>query len=255
MPLSPRLMRPVSRGLSSPNQISGLAAWWDSSDNATLTTSSGVVTAWADKVRGITASTDVGWAAPALAAINARQSLQFNGTQTRLTTTDAEFCSLASGADLRRLTILYVCTVPFISSRFVTSFSSTSSDNPFFGGMHHTTAASWRVSARTNTASNLTLTSAATHLLNTPYIVSCISNEDRVIGRANGAQVINSFVVRPVAITVNLFSIGALVRPSGASNFFAGQLGDVLVYSRDLPTTELQQIERWLAGRWGIALP
>jgi hypothetical protein len=84
------------------------------------------------------------------------------------------------------------------------------------------------------------------------FIVSGVATEtDRYVA-TNGA-IVNSATSTLGSVTVDRFGVGALVR-NVATNFYNGDLTELLVYNRALTASERRRVESYLARRWGITL-
>jgi hypothetical protein len=250
--MNPRLLRPTPTGFD-PRRIAGLAGWWDSTDNSTIITSTGV-SSWADKSgNGYTLTQGTGANQPTLSNINGKQAFAYNGSSQFLSSTAAGLVAFASGADRPPLTFFAVSVSNVTDAgRYVAAFASTVNVQPIYSSMHPSTSAQWRGFYRPNAVLQTVPTSTATYSTSVAYVVSTAVGSSYV-GRANGTQVINASNDATGQIDCDRFGVGVLARgsPIGYTN---GLIGDVLVYNRVLTTAEIQRVERWLAGKFGVTL-
>lgn len=52
--------------------------------------------------------------------------------------------------------------------------------------------------------------------------------------------------------TINAFGLGGLLFSGGASHFLIGHIAEVLIYTRKLTSTEITDLEGYLATKWGL---
>jgi hypothetical protein len=248
--MNPRLLRPTPTGFD-PRRIAGLAGWWDSTDNSTITTSTGV-SSWADKSgNGYTLTQGTGANQPTLSTINGKQAFDYNGSSQFLSSTAAGLVAFASGADRPPLTFFAVSVSNVTDAgRYVAAFASTVNVQPIHASMHPFTSAQWRGFYRPNAVLQTVPTSTATYSTSVAYVVSTAVGSSYV-GRANGTEVINVSNDATGQIDCDRFGVGVLARgtPIGYTN---GLIGDVLVYNRVLTTAEIQKVEGYLAWKWGL---
>lgn len=254
MSMNPRLLRPLASGFS-PRQIAGLAAWWDSTDNSTITTDTGV-SAWVDKVNGYTLDQATGANQPTLSTINGKQAFDYNGSSQFLEADDAGLIAEANGASVNDTTIFYVGEIDAVSSSaYGVAFGSTDDGTPVYAVLQPIQSGSvWRVFYRGDDNNNQTLVSSTAQYSNgTPYVLAQ-STASSIVGRANGAEVVSaSNTASGDTMLTTRLGVGALARTS-VSNYWNGRIGDVLIYNRVLTTAEIQRVERWLAGKFGVPL-
>jgi uncharacterized membrane protein len=87
---------------------------------------------------------------------------------------------------------------------------------------------------------------------NTPYIQTLVVQSNQITRRANGTQLnVTTFTSAVSANTSNAFISGFF---GGGYNYWNGQVYEVLVYNSPLATLAMQQIEGYLAWKWGITL-
>lgn len=259
MSMNPRLLRPLASGFS-PRQIAGLAAWWDSTDNSTITTDTGV-SAWVDKSgNGYTLEQSTGANQPTISSINGKQAFDYNGSSQFLRSEDAGVVALASGAAAPELTTFCVAVADVTADQRLVSFASNSDSNTMHLTAEFGTGSEWRVFYRPGpNGTPLVTGTGGAYSTATPYVVTYHSGST-LTGRANGSQqVAEANTLTASGTSPTLMSLGCLLRvvggtPNTAANFLNGRIGDVLIYNRVLTTAEIQRVERWLAGKFGVAL-
>jgi hypothetical protein len=251
MAMNPRLLRPLATGFN-PRSIAGLAAWFDSSDNSTITTDTGV-SVWRDKVNGYTLNQSTGANQPTLSNINGRQAFDYNGSSQFLLSTDAGLIAEGAGeSSVNDTTMFYVVQPDVVAQAYPVMFGNSGDANPVYAAIHLHTGNVWRTFYRP-ASSGVFTTSTATYSTSTPYVVST-QTSGTIVGRVNGGEVINtSNGFSGVAMNVNQFAVGVLAR-TNVTSLVDGRIGDVLVYNRVLNAAEVQRVERWLAGKFKVTL-
>lgn len=249
MPMNPRLLRPLATGFN-PRQIAGLVGWWDSTDNATITTDTGV-SAWADKAGGYTLTQSTGANQPTISSINGNQAFDYNGSSQLLTSTAPGLADLVDGSSVVPTTIFAVVEPDVADQSAVpVSWRSTSVGFVLYGSLMPLTGSVWRTIYRSNDGTAVFISSTDTYTTQ-PYVTSTTTGAD-IVGRVNGAEVIDTpNTAAALPLSSNSFAVGALSTPSA---FLDGKIGDVLIYNRVLSASEVARVERWLAGKFGITL-
>ena len=250
-----------------PRQITGLALWLDAADSSTVVTSGSNVTAWNDKSgNGKNMISNASFQRPIYSrnSLNGNNSILFfrnasnsfsilentsfsfvTGSWTYLTvlrrnaanTTFQRFLSMASvinGADN--------------NNSFSVNLNSTSLNNSFnmerSGGSLAATFNTSNVCLLENIV-NGSLTNIDTFNANTNYLFT------------NGSQ-LTSGAGLSVGATLSIAHIryGCTTARSGTNDAgfesLQGNIGEVLLFNRTLRRSEIQQIEGYLAWKWGI---
>lgn len=216
-----------------PNQLNGLALWLDGADTSTITQNgSGAVSAWADKSgNGNNATQSTGAAKPTTGSstVNGRNVLSFDGGDyfdiTALSQTAKTIFFVQKG------TIQASDTSTFLgssspsggdTSAYVPLMFNGSADAEIYRGI---TGATSRVDGVTVTPSNR----------DEIY-------DDFITGSAQ---------ITTINGTVNVATIDTI--GSGAFGYaYLGDMAEILIYNRNLTSTETNQIGNYLAAKWGI---
>jgi hypothetical protein len=258
MGMNPRLLRPTASGFD-PRRISGLAAWWDSTDNSKITTSTGV-SAWVDKsANAYTVSQGTGANQPSISSINGRQAFGYNGSSQFLNSASSGLAAIGTTSTnaAPTYTAFYVASFSGLQLTIPCGWGNSTSAVPFHAAIHPTNSGNvffWRGSYRTDANSSQFDSGTGSLTSATPYVVSSRLSSAGIVGRANGTQVVSLAVPSGnLAVTVDRFAVGALLRDT-ALLFVNGQIGDVLIYNRVLSAAEITAVERWLGGKFGITV-
>jgi hypothetical protein len=257
MPMSPRLLRPRASGGFDPRSISGLAGWWDAADSSTLfdaTTGGssvapdGGVGRWEDKSgNGRHATQGIAGSRPL------RKTSQFNGRD----------ALLFDGSD----DVLYVDDFYVNQHTFFAVYRSANNAN------RHTVA---RKGFQTNvtlewlmrSTDATTVTHFASAATNASAAATAVAGSLRLAtGRYDKTQVtcsVNGGAESATAFTSDILDTGLRIRIGAgfADNLDAGALAEqlsgeiceLLLYNRALSASEVSTVNRYMAGKWGIAL-
>ena len=227
--------------MSTPTTISGLKLWLDSSDNATLTLSSGTtLTAWADKSGLSNSSTSIS-GSPSISTQYSNQYINFNGSSKVLGPVSITTTTLS---------VFSVCIIPAnqgVQARIVSLGIPTALDsgNPvytvaLFVPLNTKNVASYRF--------NFGTLSQNSNSLSTPIIASSIYDSANCTVYVNGTGATSAATTGNFGITN--YGIGNNV--DNPIEGFTGYIGEVLVYNTALTLSERQLIEGYLAWKWGL---
>jgi hypothetical protein len=246
MALSPRLLRPKASGFT-PRNISGLAAWWDASDAASITTVSGAVSQWNDKSGNnvhATQTTANNRPVNTSQTLNGRAVMTFDGSNDIMSFTGTARTDETQFVVVRSNMVASVASVQQIladaSSGFglyATIKNDGSLTNDLFaycgGGFSvGTTVARYQFPANNPLG---------------PAVVSAIrSSASGGILRTDGVQ-------RATCTTSNSY---ALARIGGVGSSFPlnGYIAEIVIYSRALSVADVQRVERYLGAKWGLTV-
>ena len=230
-----------------PNNIAGLSVWFDAADTNTITGSS-PVTAWRDKSGNRWNATTLIGTAPTLTTVNGLNAISFPASST-LTVSNVSFSSVQSRA------IFVVYRVPTSSANYISWFSTQASGINNQGGHNNlviptggggpylqsyavggavagmgadpavntigTTALAAMIHSAVSTASNVVTLNGTSYTLTTNTTASGYST-----------------------LTINYYIGNAYPQPY--------ILCEYILYQREFTIAERQQVEAYLAWKWGI---
>lgn len=245
MGMNGRLLRPLATGFT-PRNISGLAAWWDASDAASITTVSGAVSQWSDKSGNnvhATQTTANNRPVNTSQTLNGRAVMTFDGSNDIMSFTGTARTDETQFVVVRNNMVASVISTQQIlgdaSSGFgVTAFikNEGSLSNDLFaycGGFSvGTTAARYQFPA------------------NNPFGPAVVSH---IRSSASGGILRTDGVQRATCTTSNSY---ALARIGGVGSSFPlnGYIAEIVIYSRALSVADVQRVERYLGTKWGLAV-
>ena len=245
MGMSGRLLRPRATGFN-PRSISGLAAWWDASDAASITTVSGAVSQWNDKSGNsvhATQTTANNRPVNNSQTLNGRAVMTFDGSNDIMSFTGTARTDETQFVVVRNNMLAGVVSTQQIlgdaSSGFgliavIKNEGSLNNDLlAYCGGFSiGTTAARYQFPANNPFG---------------PAVVSAIrSSASGGILRTDGVQ-------RATCTTSNSYAL-ARIGGVGASYPLNGYIAEIVIYSRALSVADVQRVERYLGTKWGLTV-
>ena len=214
-----------------PTSISGCSLWLDAADPATVILSSGSVSQWNDKSgNGNTATLNSG------AIGYSQNALVFNGTQVLQT-------NLSSANNTQ--TIFFVATANASNLIDVLSVSSTGATSGFQYSLTNFQQTIARYGG-TPVLTGATLTSNVRFL----YNASIVGGASAFL-YANGSQTGFSNPA-PSLSGSGTVTIGGFLSSGSPGQRFSGTLNEVIVYTTSFTTPQRQQVEGYLAWKWGL---
>jgi hypothetical protein len=231
MGMSPRLLRPRATGFN-PKSISGLAAWWDFNDAATVTVQTGIssVSDKSGNGRSLIQSTTNNQPAWTSNIVNGRYAAVFDGVNDTLS---ASF------------TLVQPITV-FCVARWTTPAGG----NQLFDGASAGNTLRFFISSTPQCAlfAGSQITSSNT-TLNAHAVWQTVFNGSASSIIRNGVQIAsgNSGSATPNGIYLSMFG-------NGFSNPTASEIAAVLIYSSSLSATQSASVRSWLGKLYGISV-
>lgn len=231
-----------------PSPYQNMVLWLDASDNTKITTSSGIVTGWTDK-SGAGNSVTVITGSPVLSNFRGNQYMYlsntgFNGSITQnVGQTVIAFAVAAlniggsSGAYSRLLSLGISSAVDYASSLYVIPFVRSGTGQAIYTQRNGLPVAQ-------NSASAITYTK--------PFLVTTVYDGTSATLFLNGvAAGSSSSATIQGTFKYNYYGIAVDAQVSDAE-WWGGYVGEVIVYHATLPLVQIQQIEGYLAWKWGL---
>lgn len=237
----------------SPDQISSLALWLDARDTTTFTYTTRYISSWRDK----SPFSNIAVTCNITAGANDRNYLQAFGLN---------YFSTASGNPSNYFYIEPVLNVPTNSSltiAFVSRFTANSIGISRFISFAQSTNGTTNVDF--NSTPNVVVARSGSNIILYRNNVTITTTESRyntpflyeTIFTGMGASVYFNGNLNPTFISstgnfgFNRMAFGQNVNLK-ANDGLDGTFGEILVYSNALPVTERQNLEGYLAWKWGI---
>ena len=228
----------------SPTNISGCQVWFDAADASTIIAPTGTVTAWVSKGAATMTATASGTASPTYTKYNGFPGIAFNGTTTKmLTGTISSFAT--TGTTWIAVSVNFSpvsATLPPDASVVMASQGA----GPERGIRYDSTTSATSYSINSGTLRQDTGN-------NTNGIRGFIDTAAAFNAYTNGTNTASN----TTAVTFQAGSNQGLVMGQWNVGWLNGFIFELLIYNRDLTITEYQQVEAYLAQKWGYtgALP
>lgn len=227
---------PATLRAFNPLDISGCSLWLDAADYSTLTFSTGSnVSQWNDKSGNGHTATASGTATPTYSS--STQYLLFNGSTNALTLSTG---ALPSGNGAYSIFIVaYTNNAANAQWILVGGGEAT---NQALGVFFFTTNAVWHSWWVNEYAVNNSITNGVPSIINVNYttIRTTITN--------GGAPTTNT----PGATRNNGTGNNFIGRRISAVEFLNGGIAEIVIFSREIPTDQRQQVELYLAEKWNL---
>lgn len=256
--LTRNLTRPLTRPITEfqATDFSGNVLWLDASDDTTITNSGDLADNWADKSPSDVDATSSGSQRPSTGVntINGRNVLTFDDTNSE-NMLISSFGSFMSGSD-KTCTIFSVARHSEAVQQYIYSFGNSASDNSICGIRTTSTTGKYTFVKRDDTATIKGPIGTNDTSLDTPYIIASVIASDglTVDTYINGTQDIAAGDIDVGTTTIDEFMIGGVPFASGPVATWTGDIGEIIIYNRSLPTEEITQINNYLSNKWGITL-
>ena len=230
-----------------PTDIAGLSVWFDAADTNTITGSS-PVTAWRDKSGNRWNATTLIGTAPTLTTVNGNTAVSFAGSST-LTVSNVSF----SIVQPRAIFVVYriVTSTPNYISFFSTQWSGGNNQGGHNNLTYSTGGGAFLQSFAVGGAVRAVNTSLTPNTLGTTaqiaYIHSATSTANNFITQNGTSYTLNSADQTASGystLTINYFIGNAYPQPY--------ILCEYIMYQREFTIAERQQVEAYLAWKWGI---
>jgi len=227
-----------------PRSVPGCQLWLDGADTTTLTLSGSTVTQWKDKSGNVKNTTSYA-GTPTLntSAINGRQAITLNGS--------SSFTGSITGSG----NTLTVCIVGIQGSGCATDGGLLCFGRPGYSDWQDSgsfTIEEGQLSGSMFSTRASLSTQRTTTGVNTPFIYILIFDGNYANTYTNGT--FQSSTSSSGSFAYTEYKIGTRAGNTG-DTFWTGFIGEALVYSSALTSSERQQVEGYLAHKWGLTPP
>ena len=236
---------PTVAVLFTPTSISGINHWYDATDSSTITLSSGLLTQWNDKSgsgRNLTPLPGLGNATVSSAYQNGLNVFNFSANGLYRT---------AAGNVSYPMDVYIIVALKSLTTHVdVLGMGDTGSDN--FNSLTFAESAASRWHNGSSFGARQTISTSNETSLSFLLIQWSIANGNYLL-RRNGTQLVQASQTYSFNnASTSAFQIGFRHTNIDNSANFSGYIGEIVVFNTQLGTTSRQQIEGYLAWKWGL---
>ena len=245
-------------GTFTPTSIAGCQLWLDAADATTFTISSGSnVSTWSDKSGSSSSLSNTTGNPPYFTTYNGYPTVSFRGSlsSTSNVLSNQTFSIAPANISIFIITQALQNGGSYIHPGILTIFPNPLSGVDYRDGLTITggNASSSRFDVYGGSGTITGIDYSGSGL--TPRGVYSVVNTSNVLyGYANGTQWgTNTFTFNTtnVGIALGMRHLGTL-RAEGGASAFDGNISEVIIYNTALTTTQRQQVEGYLAWKWGL---
>ena len=226
----------------SPLNITGLQLWLDGQDRSSMSFSGSTITSWRDKSGNNNNGTATG--APVLSNVSGYQQVYLNGSSWFLGNVSV------SGTAYTTFAIVNYAAQPTSPNARIVSLSSPG--NADYSAPSALPLFVWNttVVAYPNIGSYIGGNNPYTVVsLSTTFIATSIYGSGALSIYVNGG--LRSSVATSFSLSISTYGIGQYASSWG-NEPYTGNVGEVLIYNRQLTTAQREQVEGYLAWKWGL---
>ena len=245
-------------GIFTPTSIAGCQMWLDAADATTFTISSGSnVSSWSDKSGSSSSLSNTTGNPPYFTTYNGYPTVSFRGSlsSTSNVLSNQTFSIAPANISIFIITQALQNGGSYIHPGILTIFPNPLSGVDYRDGLTidggNASSIIFEVYGGSGTITGASYSGSGL----TPRGVYSIVNTSNVLyGYANGTQWgTNTFTFNTtnVGIALGMRHLGSLSVQNGASAF-DGNISEVIIYNTGLTTTQRQQVEGYLAWKWGL---
>jgi hypothetical protein len=246
--------------VSIPASVSGLQLWLDAADASTFTLSSGSnVSTWIDKSGSNSSLSNTTSNPPIFITYNGYPTVSFRGTLSGTSNVLSNQTFSVAPANIS----IFIVTQElqngpggYIHPGILTIFPNPLSGNDYRDGLTidggNTSSVIFEVYGGSGTITGIEYSGSG---LTPRGVYSVVNTSNVMFGYANGTQWgTNTFTFNAtnVGIALGMRYTGGSLRVDNGASAFDGNISEVILYNTALNTTQRQQIEGYLAWKWGL---
>ena len=230
----------------------GLLVWLDAADDTTFSYSSGTeVSQWRDKSgNNLHANQATTANQPSRSTVvNSRKSVNF-------TSTNGDFIRIPSGVVFSKYFTAVVLIKPGTQSAdYAVILDQDHSTTGYQGWVIQrlSTASFWQTWIANSSATNWTNANQIAYVDNTSQIVTLRKSSSTLALYSNGTSSGDVSIDDYNLPQAGLYGLNIGYWSAGGGRYYNGNICEILIYNRDLTTTELKQVHTYLGQKWGIS--
>ena len=230
----------------------GLLLWLDAADDSTFSYSSGTeVSQWRDKSgNNFHANQATTANQPSRSSfINSRKGVNF-------TSTNGDFMRVSSGIVFSKYFTAVVLIKPATqSAEYAVILDQDHSTTGYQGWViqRGSTTSFWQTWVANSSATNWTNANQIAYVDNTSQIVTLRKTSSTLALYSNGTSSGDVSIDDYNLPQAGLYGLNIGYWSAGGGRYYNGNICEILIYNRDLTTTELKQVHTYLGQKWGIS--
>ena len=230
----------------------GLLVWLDAADDTTFSYSSGTeVSQWRDKSgNNLHANQATTANQPSRSTVvNSRKSVNF-------TSTNGDFIRIPSGVVFSKYFTAVVLIKPATqSAEYAVILDQDHSTTGYQGWViqRGSTTSFWQTWVANSSATNWTNANQIAYVDNTSQIVTLRKSSSTLALYSNGTSSGDVSIDDYNLPQAGLYGLNIGYWSAGGGRYYNGNICEILIYNRDLTTTELKQVHTYLGQKWGIS--
>ena len=230
----------------------GLLVWLDAADDTTFSYSSGTeVSQWRDKSgNNLHANQATTANQPSRSTVvNSRKSVNF-------TSTNGDFIRIPSGVVFSKYFTAVVLIKPGTQSAdYAVILDQDHSTTGYQGWViqRGSTTSFWQTWVANSSATNWTNANQIAYVDNTSQIVTLRKSSSTLALYSNGTSSGDVSIDDYNLPQAGLYGLNIGYWSAGGGRYYNGNICEILIYNRDLTTTELKQVHTYLGQKWGIS--
>ena len=230
----------------------GLLLWLDAADDNSFIYSSGTeVSQWRDKSGNNFHANQatVGQQPSRSSVINSRKGVNF-------TSANSDFMRVSSGIVFSKYFTAVVLIKPATqSTSYAVILDQDHSTTGYQGWViqRSGTSSFWQTWVANSSATNWTNANQIAYVDNTSQIVTLRKTSSTLALYSNGTSSGDVSIDDYFLPQAGLYGLNLGYWSAGGGRYYNGDICEILIYNRDLTTTELKQVHTYLGQKWGIS--
>lgn len=250
-----------SGGISSPDEVSDLVAWWDPDDATTVTLSSGDVVQLNDKVGSVNLE-DANSNPPQQVTVGGREWMRFDASNSEAMFNNSEYAASGINFGSGDFSLFLVFSTSSSTSNMRPLNKGTNSNGRYAMDINRPTTGDGRAFTHDGTIGREVNGDPGSGINDgNPHVFNMVrdnSNTDLILyidGTEIGTVSISTLGDIDDTTSSGFFRqliVGAAPATSTTlTSFFDGDIGEILFYDRTLTTTQRNQVTTYLSNKWG----
>lgn len=235
----------------SPLDVAGCVAWFDMQDAASYSESGGLISSITNKVSSVAWTEATNRPAYAATGLNGFPCLDFDGTNDRIMSTEAAV--IAAFTNTPAYTVFYVAHHDATAANHAIFGFGNSGGTTSSGWFGQRSTTKWTSGLANSAGTSINVDSAGASNTNVNVFEFFHSGTAVSLQVNGGAADPNATSQDAATVSPNRVALGC--RPNSTIDLFMnGQIGEVLIYTSALNSTDRSTIRQYLGTKWGVTV-